>query len=85
MGKAFKATPLTGALSVGAADLIPSKETVQTAYKKGIVEAVDQPRPRVSLRSLPVAGGVAALSIPAPAIATAAAYAGPGTCRGGWS
>jgi len=75
--KAFEATPLRGALSVGAADLIPSRETVQTAYKKGPVAALKQHGKEFAL-SLPVAGAVASTSAAVPIVATAAAYAGPG-------
>ena len=64
-------------LSLGAADLIPSRETVKTAAKEGPVAAAKQHGGEM-IRSLPVAGGVAALSTAVPQLATAAPYIAPG-------
>ena len=64
-------------LSLGAADLIPSRETVKTAAKEGPVAAAKQHGGEI-VRSLPVAGGVAAISTAVPQVAAVAPYLAPG-------
>jgi len=63
-------------LSLGAADLIPSRETVKSAYNKGPIEAAKQ-HGNEFVRSIPVASGLALLSNTVPAIAQAAPYVAP--------
>ena len=75
--KPFQSTPLRGALSVGAADLIPSRESIQTAYQKGPMSALKQ-HSEEFLKSVPIAAGIGLTAQATPALATAAAYAGPG-------
>jgi hypothetical protein len=75
--KPWASTPLRGALSVGAADLIPSRESIQTAYEKGPVAALKQHGDEWS-KSLPIAAGIGFTAQAAPFVATGAAYAAPG-------
>lgn len=75
--KKFQASPIAGALSVGAADLIPSRESIKTAAKDGLVPALKQHGKEFAL-SLPVAASIGFTSAAVPAVATAAALAAPG-------
>lgn len=69
--------PAGAALSVGAVDAIPSRETVQTLYKDGPVAALKQHGTEF-VKGVPVAAGIGALSIPIPAIGAAMPHVAPG-------
>ena len=73
----LKGSALTGALSVGAADLIPSRESIRMAGDKGIMPALRNHATEFAL-SLPIAGAVGFTAAAVPAIGTAATAAGPG-------
>ena len=69
--------PVAAGLSVGAADLIPSRQTVQTAFKDGPVPAA-QNHAYEFARGLPYGAGAAALTMAAPVIAPYAVGVGGG-------
>jgi hypothetical protein len=73
----LKGSPLTGALSVGAADLIPSRESIRMAGDKGIMPALRNHSKEFAL-SLPFAGAVGLTAAAVPAIGTAATAVAPG-------
>lgn len=75
--KPYVASPLKGAFSVGAADLIPSRETIRMAGNKGIVPALQNHGKEFAL-SMPYAAGVGMTAMAVPAVGTAATLAAPG-------
>ena len=73
----IKGSPLKGALSVGFADLIPSRETIRMAASGDFKGALQNHGVDVG-KGMAVAGGLAAMTPAAPVVGTLAGAAAPG-------